>query len=272
MKRRDFLKTVGCGTAALLAGCATDPKQATRKAARLRLSQAARPAQHSLADLRGHLARPGLLRPRARQDPELGQAGGRRGQVHQRLRHRPGLFGLPLGVHDRDVPDQHRRAPSSQPSRRRVRPASAGGRHHGILPAGRLLHLQRCGTQLQAERQDRLELHAHDPSRSTAPTGRSASRTSRSSPRSISTYTHRDFKRDKKNPIDPNKVELPPYYPDHPLARRDWADYLESVQLLDTRDRRRPAMARERGHGQQHDRDVLRRSRPVPRPGQAVAL
>jgi N-sulfoglucosamine sulfohydrolase len=46
-------------------------------------------------------------------------------------------------------------------------------------------------------------------------------------------YTHRDFQRDKKNPIDPNKVRLPPCYPDHPLARRDWADYLESVQLLD---------------------------------------
>jgi len=46
--------------------------------------------------------------------------------------------------------------------------------------------------------------------------------------------THRPFKRDKRNPIDPATVELPPYYPDHPLARRDWADYLESIQLLDT--------------------------------------
>jgi uncharacterized sulfatase len=47
-------------------------------------------------------------------------------------------------------------------------------------------------------------------------------------------YTHRDFKRDKKNPIDPDKVDLPCYYPDHPITRRDWADYLESIQLLDT--------------------------------------
>jgi len=46
--------------------------------------------------------------------------------------------------------------------------------------------------------------------------------------------THRDFKRDKNNPIDPAKVELPPYYPDHPVTRRDWADYLEAVQVLDT--------------------------------------
>lgn len=46
--------------------------------------------------------------------------------------------------------------------------------------------------------------------------------------------THRPFKRDERNPIDPERVELPPYYPDHPVARRDWADYLESIQLLDT--------------------------------------
>ncbi len=45
--------------------------------------------------------------------------------------------------------------------------------------------------------------------------------------------THRNFKRDRENPIDPEKVDLPPYYPDHPLARRDWADYLECVQVLD---------------------------------------
>ena len=46
--------------------------------------------------------------------------------------------------------------------------------------------------------------------------------------------THRTFMRDKNNPIDPAKVELPPYYPDHPLTRRDWADYLESLQVLDS--------------------------------------
>jgi uncharacterized sulfatase len=45
--------------------------------------------------------------------------------------------------------------------------------------------------------------------------------------------THRVFTRDPDNPIDPDKIELPPYYPDHPLARRDWADYLECAQVLD---------------------------------------
>lgn len=45
--------------------------------------------------------------------------------------------------------------------------------------------------------------------------------------------THRNFSRDKQSPIDPGKVDIPPYYPDHPLTRRDWADYLESIQLMD---------------------------------------
>ena len=45
--------------------------------------------------------------------------------------------------------------------------------------------------------------------------------------------THRGFARDPERPIDPNAVTLPLFYPDHPLARRDWADYLESVQILD---------------------------------------
>ena len=45
--------------------------------------------------------------------------------------------------------------------------------------------------------------------------------------------THRTFKRDKENPIDPDKVKVPPYYPDTKLTRRDWADYLESIQILD---------------------------------------
>ncbi len=40
---------------------------------------------------------------------------------------------------------------------------------------------------------------------------------------------------DKKldNPVDPEKVELPPYFPDHPIARADWATYLNSIQMMD---------------------------------------
>ncbi len=43
--------------------------------------------------------------------------------------------------------------------------------------------------------------------------------------------THRAFKAPKK--ADAAKVELPPYYPDHPVARADWAEYLDSATELD---------------------------------------
>jgi len=44
---------------------------------------------------------------------------------------------------------------------------------------------------------------------------------------------HRPFKQDHEHPVDPAKVDLPPYYPDHPVARQSWSDYLESIQHLD---------------------------------------
>ena len=43
--------------------------------------------------------------------------------------------------------------------------------------------------------------------------------------------THRAFKAPKK--ADPAKVELPPYYPDHPVTHADWAEYLDSATELD---------------------------------------
>jgi arylsulfatase A-like enzyme len=36
-------------------------------------------------------------------------------------------------------------------------------------------------------------------------------------------------------PADPERVEPPPYYPDHPLVRADWAQYLNAVMALDVR-------------------------------------
>ena len=49
---------------------------------------------------------------------------------------------------------------------------------------------------------------------------------------------HRDhrtgrFTRDPGNPINPDEVDLPPDYPDYPITRRDWADYLEYIQVFD---------------------------------------
>jgi arylsulfatase A-like enzyme len=45
--------------------------------------------------------------------------------------------------------------------------------------------------------------------------------------------THRKWLRDPERPIDIADVELPPYYPDTPLARRDWANGLEAAQRVD---------------------------------------
>lgn len=35
--------------------------------------------------------------------------------------------------------------------------------------------------------------------------------------------------------VDPAKVELPPYYPDDPVVRKDWAGYLDTIDYLDTK-------------------------------------
>ncbi len=44
---------------------------------------------------------------------------------------------------------------------------------------------------------------------------------------------HRPFIGDKENPVNPDSVLLPECYPDHPIARKDWALYLENVQVVD---------------------------------------
>ncbi len=45
--------------------------------------------------------------------------------------------------------------------------------------------------------------------------------------------THRSWKRDPQRPIDIAEVELPPYYADTEFVRRDWANGLEQMQLVD---------------------------------------
>jgi N-sulfoglucosamine sulfohydrolase len=39
--------------------------------------------------------------------------------------------------------------------------------------------------------------------------------------------------RQQKELVDPNKIELPPYYPDHPVVRDEFANYLDAVNMLD---------------------------------------
>jgi len=45
--------------------------------------------------------------------------------------------------------------------------------------------------------------------------------------------THRKWNRDPERPIGIEEVELPPYYADTPFVRRDWANGLEQMQLVD---------------------------------------
>lgn len=45
------------------------------------------------------------------------------------------------------------------------------------------------------------------------------------------TETHRPFRAPRG--VDPAKVRIPPYYPDHPVTRQDWAAYLDAVAELD---------------------------------------
>jgi len=37
-----------------------------------------------------------------------------------------------------------------------------------------------------------------------------------------------------RNLVDPNQVKLPPYWPDHPIARDEYANYLDAIQLVDS--------------------------------------
>ena len=43
--------------------------------------------------------------------------------------------------------------------------------------------------------------------------------------------SHRGFNAPEQ--ADPAKVVLPPYYPDHPVVRRDWAAYLDEISRID---------------------------------------
>ncbi len=46
-------------------------------------------------------------------------------------------------------------------------------------------------------------------------------------------FSHRIFYPDKSNPVNPDSVVLPPYYPNVDVLRKDWALYLENIQLFD---------------------------------------
>jgi len=46
-------------------------------------------------------------------------------------------------------------------------------------------------------------------------------------------WTHRKFVNNEQNPTDPKRIDLPPYYADHPVTREDWALYYDTIGILD---------------------------------------
>lgn len=42
-----------------------------------------------------------------------------------------------------------------------------------------------------------------------------------------------NFKDRVRNPVNRQAFDLPPYYPDHPAVREDWAQHLDSIQITD---------------------------------------
>ena len=52
---------------------------------------------------------------------------------------------------------------------------------------------------------------------------------------------------------DPDKVVVPPYYPDHPEVRKDWAQYLNTVMALDRKVGDMLSMLEQDGLAEKHD-------------------
>ena len=66
-----------------------------------------------------------------------------RNPLQERVRDGPGVLGGAIRIHDRHVPDQHRRAQPPQSSRRRLYASCTGAGDYRVLPPSRLLRLQR---------------------------------------------------------------------------------------------------------------------------------
>jgi N-sulfoglucosamine sulfohydrolase len=233
MERRDFLKTVGCGTVAVLAGCSTPPSQARRAAARARLAKAAhRPNVLWLIseDTSPALACSGHPLVKTPNLDKLASEGVRytnafvTGPVCSASR-----SALMTGMYQTSIDAHNHR--SHRNDGYVLRPPVAV-----ITEFFRRSGYYTCNCAGLSYRKPGKTDWNFIPT--TQPfDGTDWSQRQPNQPffaQMNFNFTHRDFQRDKKNPINPDRVELPPYYPDHPIARRDWADYLESVQHLDT--------------------------------------
>ena len=138
-------------------------------------------------------------------------------------------------VHDRHVPDDHRRAQPSLAPRRRLSAARGRPRADRLVARRRLFHRQRrasCpphfgftgtgktdwnftydGKPFDSDRWGDLKTHQPFFAQINFQ------------------ETHRTFHAPKH--ADPAKVVIPPYYPDHPVTREDWAKYLDAATELD---------------------------------------
>lgn len=242
MKRRDFLKTIGCGTAALLSGCAADTTSTyakapprRRKRRRATSAQAAAPRRPNILWLISEDTSPdlGCYGNTLVKTPNLDKLAAEGARFTNAFVTAPvcsasrscfmtGMYQTTIGAHNHRShrTDGHRLAPPATVITEYFRRAGyfvtnceglsyrkAGKTDWNFMP----LVPPFDGTD-RSQRKPQQPFFAQ-----------------------INfALTHRDFRRDKNNPIDPARVELPPYYPDHPVVRRDWANYLESIQLLDS--------------------------------------
>jgi N-sulfoglucosamine sulfohydrolase len=235
MKRRDFLKAVGCGTAAaLVSGCsAADRRHAAQKAARERLLKAQNRtnilwliSEDTSPDLAcyGHslVKTPNLDR--------LASEGARytnafvTGPVSSTSRSAimTGMYQTSIGAHQ---DPSHRSDTHVLPNP--VMPITEHFRRGGYF---------RCNCAgLNYKQEGKTDWNFMYMTRPFDGTDWSECPQGQPFFAQINfSLAQRNFRRDKRHPIDPDQVTLPPCYPDHPLTRRDWADYLESIQLLDT--------------------------------------
>lgn len=233
MERRDFLKTIGCGTAALLAGCETNTKQTARNVARQRLLMAR--GRPNIVWLISEDTSPDLAcygHPLVK-TPNLDKLASEGARYTNAFVTAPvcsaSRSALMTGMYQTSIDAQNHRShrDDGYVLRPPVTVLSEFFRRAGYYTCN-------CAG-LNYKQKGKTDWNFECVTQPFDGTDWSQRQPEQPFFAQINfSYTHRDFKRDKRNPIDPNKVELPPYYPDHPLARRDWADYLESIQLLDT--------------------------------------
>ncbi|MBP7051890.1 MAG: sulfatase [Phycisphaerae bacterium] len=242
MRRRDFLKTVGCGTAALLSGCVTETTTTTRRATprtrkRKKKSPANAPAsrppnilwlisEDTCPDM-GCYGNPLVRTPNI---DRLAAEGARFTNAFatapvcsaSRSCFMTGMYQTSIGAHN------HR----SHRADGYMLPAPAAVITEYFRRAGYFT----CNCEgLSYKKPGKTDWNFTPAAPAFDGTDWSQRKAGQPFFAQINfNMTHRTFQRDKANPIDPAKVELPPCYPDHPLARRDWANYLESIQVLDS--------------------------------------